>query len=235
MNSKLLFKIKKESQRQKSTTRLIAMFENFVYFGEVTKLSSNVYYQMKEVNFSENVFDLMHSRNHYQFVKEIFDADLITNTNCDVDKCVEISKDYKYEFGEEILRKISMFVQLDKNKEFGNDILLIFCSRHDNLLEFVEKLISHGADVHLGEDFALSQACYYGQEKIVKCLLRNGADVNARSGQFLEIAATKGYLEIVKCLIEAGANVKYNLIEFLYIDGYREMAEYLYNAYHKVK
>lgn len=208
------------------------MFENFVYFGEVIKLSSNVYYQMKGVSFSENIFNLMHSRNHYQFVKEIFDVDLITNTNCDIDKCIEVSENYKYEFGEEILKKISMFTQLDKNKEFGNDMLLIFCSRHDSLVEFVEKLILHGADIHFGENFALSQACYYGQKKIVKCLLRNGADANARNGQFLEIAARKGYWEIVECLLGSGAIiVKYTLIKFLSIDGCHEMAEYLYDVY----
>lgn len=213
MNSKLLSKVE------------VRMFENFVYFKEVTKLSSAVYYQMKEVNFSENVFDLMHSRNDHQFVKELFD--LVIKNNLAAGKY--IAKINRCEFEEEFLKGVSENVVLNEETSFLNIAFLLCSCRYDSLLFFIKRLVSFGTDIHYDEDTPLFQACRFGQLEVVKFLVRKGCKINSHGNLMLHTAIINNHLGMVKYLVENGANIFDESLQVSMKNNNPRITEYLIN------
>lgn len=201
------------------------MFENFVHFQEVTKLSSIVYYQMKRVNFSQSVFDLIRSRNHYQFVKELFD--LLLENNLNLEKYLIKLTSCCYQFEEEFLKGIFSNVILNKERVCINTNLFIFCCRHDCLFEFIEKLISLDVNIHHIQDLGLLQACSFGQIKTVKFLIDKGCNLNPYDNCMLHSAIRNNHFEVVKYLVENGVDIFDDSLEIAIKSGYVEIADYL--------
>lgn len=66
-------------------------------------------------------------------------------------------------------------------------------------LEFVEYLLSIGADVHVDLEHPLRVAVIHGHMKIIQCLLDHGAIMN---DSILVYAALHGNLEIIQYFVE---------------------------------
>lgn len=71
----------------------------------------------------------------------------------------------------------------------------------------LDTLIAAGAEVRVGEDFALRAAAGLGYDETVARLIAAGADVHAKTDEALREAAYFGHDAVVAILIDAGANV----------------------------
>lgn len=74
---------------------------------------------------------------------------------------------------------------------------------HDKLCSY---LLSKGADVHSGNDYALRWACDHGQLKPVKLLVENGAYIEAQDNFSIFWANENKHYEIVDYLLEKKAD-----------------------------
>lgn len=65
-------------------------------------------------------------------------------------------------------------------------------------LEMVKMFLSHGANIHLGDDAAIFSACLFGYVEIFRLLLQHGANL---CQQLLPCASKGGHVEIIKILL----------------------------------
>jgi ankyrin repeat protein len=86
------------------------------------------------------------------------------------------------------------------------DARLINAAERGNT-EIVNVLVGAGADVHVRNDHALSEAAWCGHAQTVQTLLLAGADVHADEDKALRAAAWHGHVETVKILLAAGADI----------------------------
>jgi ankyrin repeat protein len=92
---------------------------------------------------------------------------------------------------------------------YDHDLLdqqLITASMHGDL-NLIKELISQGADIHAGNDYALRYASSRGYLEVVKYLIGKGADIHADDDDALKSASYYGHLEVVKYLISKGADI----------------------------
>lgn len=71
----------------------------------------------------------------------------------------------------------------------------------------VKRTLEDGADVHVGDDYALRLASGNGHVAVVELLLKSGANVNAMRSGALRHASKNGYVDVVELLLLHGANV----------------------------
>jgi len=95
----------------------------------------------------------------------------------------------------------------------------------------IKFLAERGADVTIGDNYAIRYSAQKGHLEIVKYLIKHGADVTAFNNYAICCAAPNGHLEIVKYLIEHGADVaaRHNhAIRGASENGYLELVKYLF-------
>jgi len=105
-----------------------------------------------------------------------------------------------------MMHQIKLWME-SMGKLFTNkDLFLIFSAEHGKL-DFVEYLLTAGANVHANNDYALRYASDKGHTGVVKVLLAAGANVHAGDNWALRYASYNGHTEVVKVLLAAGADV----------------------------
>lgn len=75
-----------------------------------------------------------------------------------------------------------------------------------NQINIVTVLLEAGADVHSGDNAALTRAVVHGNLEAIRILLAAGANPNSRRGALLNLAIIHGNIEIVKLLLSANAD-----------------------------
>jgi len=93
--------------------------------------------------------------------------------------------------------------------------------------EIVRLLLEAGANIHIGDDFAIRAASAFGHTEVVQLLLRAGANIHARDDAAIREAVEFNHTKIVKILLEAGANIHARdnaVLKLVSINGNQETA-----------
>lgn len=182
------------------------MFENFVVFTEVIKLSSIMFWKMKEVNYHDELLDLIYDREDvitFEEVIDVVDKYLITRFIYRIDPRSNPKK-----WIENILKAIS-YIDITA---FNNKLL--FDSSCHGFYDFVKLLIErpdckicdkqciHGANIHAQDDYALRLAAVNNHLEVVKYLIGKGANIHAKNDDILVWTSQYNHLEIIKYLVE---------------------------------
>lgn len=181
------------------------MFENFVYFQEVVKLSTVINYQLaftnrsykietkvllnKEENFAKHILLTLESENFLERVLYVFIIYTVKYDESWFDLILEVIKD----------RKISKFLL--------TDILLV--SAQHNHQKLVIHCIENGASMKNHKEVILKHFIVNKNTVLIEYFLnsKEGADYN--KDKLLEIAVTENSFEVVKRLIELGADIHF--------------------------
>lgn len=146
------------------------MFENFVIFTEVVKLSSDTFYHLREVNYSKkissNVLKQRDINSALQILPLINDEKSKSNIGRLIRDC-NIEESWKL-FCEVVNRKdISSF-------NFDNVILILVCICGS--LRYLKILIDEGADIRdMKRHRPLLKSVEYGHREIVKYIVEKGS------------------------------------------------------------
>lgn len=170
------------------------MFENFVHFQEVTKLSSIVYYQMKEVNYDVNLLRIICDKNDSESLKEIFD--LITYM--------------RYEIAENICSNENLCNTLLncflKHPTLRRSLLeycapLHYSCKYGNL-KVLKYIVEESTELKIPIIDLLNMACLCNHLEIVKYIVKK--DINIRNEETMRIAIFNSKEEIVNYLSSKG-------------------------------
>lgn len=183
------------------------MFNNSVIFTEVVKLSSNIFYSLKEVNYSKKLLEVIYSR------KDIISFESVLDFIKDKELIIKFIK---------LIETLSWPNQRKQVENIlraaGSDERLLFCSSRNGFYDIVKNLVSSG--VNLRSDpgsWALVEASYNGHLDIVKYLIErpdckvcfknccHNADLHFSNNCAVKWASSCGKKEVVKYLIENGA------------------------------
>lgn len=186
------------------------MFENFVIFTEVTKLSSNMYYNLQIVNYSDKfAIDILWKEDTVVFEKLI---DLVEDRRLVISNIVYILKYYvsyiEYEYLDLLFRLKPRDLEFDTVEDRHFCLTMGCLYGHLDLVKyFIYGEVSRNIKSH-----GLCLAAEHGQLEIVKYLIQEGANVNydydfGKWSYSLEKAARYGHFEIVKYLVENGADM----------------------------
>lgn len=190
------------------------MFSNFVTFKEVVKLSPNVFWKMKEVNYNDKLLDLIYLKEDVNTFGEV--SDLIENKRL-VTKFINVLSNCKQFDEKKWLENIFKFIE-DIDISISGDKLLVYSSKY-GFYDAVRYLVEKGVDPHFQYDLALRWAVDFNYLEIVKYLVErpdckvcnkqciHGSDIHVLDDCVLRWAAEFGYLDIVKYLVNAGANI----------------------------
>ena len=74
-------------------------------------------------------------------------------------------------------------------------------------LSIALRLMSHGADVTVCDNYAIKNASFYGHDKVVKLLIEHGADVTADNNYAIRKASRNGHHKVVELLKAHGATL----------------------------
>lgn len=213
------------------------MFSNFVTFNEVSKLSTTIHNQLKQINYSDEVVDLIRERvdteSLNQIVELIEDKKLANSIalfflfQCEkvIEKVIEKSLVSVFTLAKRfssVMRRCRSFLVTPACKAGNLDIIKYLASIGVNLhnnnyihmaaehghIHLIEYFIDNGVDIHYRDDKILTYACKSGSIDIVKYLVEKGCDVRADKDDPLIVSSDLGYKEIVKYLVEKGADVR---------------------------
>lgn len=187
------------------------MFENFIVFTEVVKLSSDIFWRMREVNYHDKFLKFIRKKQDVVAFEEVVD---IIEDKCLVTKFGNIltvcNINNERKWIENIFKVIDTTI-------LGN-ILLTYSSRH-GFIDFVKYLIErpdckvcsehccHGANIHAQDNCALRWAARSGHLEIVKYLVEKGANINAGGNYAFGWASSNGHLGVVKYLVGKGVDI----------------------------
>src|SRR4051812_4078405 len=138
----------------------------FRRFKRAINLSENVYYELKQVNYSDKLLDSIYSRQDIdslsKVINQVEDKSLIT-------KFIGLFQIYCSKDDVKLLECIFQVIEKVDFTAFDN-ILLIIASKYE-YLEIVKYLIENGADLHAKNNCTLRQAAYRGYLEVVKYLV----------------------------------------------------------------
>lgn len=90
---------------------------------------------------------------------------------------------------------------------YGNlPILRCFSDDSHDMLEMVQLLIDHGADIHALDEFPLTHSVTIRDYATAKFLIKKGADVNARNNFCIDKSVTNNDYRMTKLLIKSGSS-----------------------------
>lgn len=184
------------------------MFESFVTFTEVVKLSSNVFYFLREVNYSDKILDSIYEKTDPYSFEQIID--LIQDKTL-IEKSVEMLEFWYFGLGEEKwlenIFKVIEYIDLKKS----HSILLFYSSRYgilENIKYLIEKCESCNFIIEDGKkENALMDAASGNYLHVAEYLLEKGVNIHAKDDCALIFATENGYLEMIKFLADRGANI----------------------------
>ena len=97
-------------------------------------------------------------------------------------------------------------------------------------LEQIKYLVSLGADIRSGNDFAVRLASADGHLEVVKYLVSLGADIRCFDDYAVRWASRNGHLEMVKYLVSIGADIRSQddfAVQWASYNGHLELVKYL--------
>lgn len=181
------------------------MFENFVYFQEVIKLSTAINYQLaftnrsykietkvlvnKEESFAKHILLTLESEDFLRRVLYVFIIYTVKYDESWFDLVLEVIKD----------RKISKFLLTDillTSAEHNHQKLVIYC-------------IENGANLKYHKEVILKHFIVNKNTMLVEYFLNSKEGVDYNKDKLLEIAVTENSFEIVKRLTELGADIHF--------------------------
>lgn len=212
------------------------MFENFLVFTEVVKLSSNVFYQLEEINYHDKVLDFIYDREDVNTFEKVLD---LVEDKYLITRFIKFLKDYGLNETEKLWVKNILKVINHINIAAFDNALLIYAFKYE-FYESFRYLIQKGADIHVKDNYLLRVSAARGNLDLVKYLVErpdckicdqqciHGADIHSKNEGALVTASSYGHLEIVKYLVSKGAKI--NDCYALWIssrNGYFETVKYL--------
>lgn len=180
------------------------MFENFVIFTEVVKLSRNTFHELKEVNYSVSVAYKIYKKRDISAFEQIID--LIEDEKL-INSVVNFLPVFRLQDGRRWLGAIFKVIRYVTNTNSRK--MLLFKSTQHGILEYVKYFVETGIDFKI-KNHALSLACIYGYLDIVTYLIENGASLIKQRQSCLGLAVSHGRFETVKYLIEKDVNSNNN-------------------------
>lgn len=187
------------------------MFEKFLIFTEVVKLSPNTFYQLRIVNHHDKLLDLIYRRKDIIVLEEVID---LVNDKYLITEFINFLWNFDDDDEEKkLIENIFKVIDYIDVSTFNNKLLI--CCSANGLCNFVKYLIQSGVDIHTSNDFALITAAQNDHLEVVKYLIarpdckvcegnrRHGADVQ-RNEFLLECAIYFGNSEIANYLTEKG-------------------------------
>lgn len=201
------------------------MFENFVIFTEVVKLSSILYYNLEVINYSDGLaINILWKKDTIVFERLI---DLVEDRRLVISKIIYILRYEvyaKYKYLDFLFRLITRNPELNMTAE--NECYYYVLSCIFGHFDFVKYLLREETEKDVKSQ-GLSIASEHGHLEIVKYLIQEGADVNhdynfKTGGYPLRMATYNGYLKIVKHLTENNADLNLD-------DGYTLILSMLRN------
>lgn len=186
------------------------MFENFVIFTEVVKLSSNIFYYLRQVNYHNKLLKII--RHHF----DIKSAEQVFELVEDVSLLIDFIQIIPLEEDDEIRRRWidCIFKAIEENNLDISDfkhLLICECCRF-GMNDRVKLLMSKLADVNEISDALMMIAIDFSNLEIIKYLVENGFEINKPRMYFedhpLTSASCVSNLEVVKYLFE---NPKVNI------------------------
>lgn len=210
------------------------MFENFVIFTEVVKLSSNLFQKLQRVNYSNECMRLIAERRDLDYSKQAFiliDDVLLLKKLMKIGSMVSV-------IDRKMRKHVLIFVITNRFNDgtFVNDSMLLYSCTY-GFSKFAQFLLDNGMKIthevfeeavrygHLkivkrftsegwkARDETLIIAANRGHLNIIKYLLHRGADVNTRDGKPLEEAAYYRELEVVEYLVKSGAKINDKVLQ----------------------
>lgn len=209
------------------------MFSNFVTFTEVSKLSNAVHDQLKQINYSDEVAELIRERvdtkSLDQIVELIGNKELAGNiVSFFIFQCQRVIEESLVSIFTlarkfpRVMKRYRSFLITPACRAGNIDIIKYLASIGVNLyhnnhvneaaeyghIHLIQYFIDNGIDIHHRDDEILTYACKSGSIDIVKYLVERGCDVRADKDDPLIVSSNLGYIEIVKYLVEKGADVR---------------------------
>lgn len=191
------------------------MFENFIVFTEVIKLSSNVFWKMKEVNYHDKLLDLIDKKIDISTFEEVID--LVDDKYLITKFIYTLQRIYSDDVKKRWIKNISKAID-DIDSSAYEDTLLIDGASYGfyEIVKYVvevskckncQKQCCSCLSANIRNNWALIWAANGGHFKIVKYLTEKGANIHTQNDIALIWAANYGHLEVVKYLVEKDANV----------------------------
>lgn len=162
------------------------MFSNFVYFKEVTKLSSTINYNLTQIHYSDNIIKSVYWRRDFNSASQILH--LIEDTRL-LNIFISLCEDKKWL---ELL--LTTIIEKDISNIKDDDNLLLLKSCEYGFYDFVKYL----SDIGFSDNFAVNKAIRYGNLDIVKYL---ATSENITFDELLE-ACVNGHIDVVEYIIK---------------------------------
>lgn len=173
------------------------MFENFVVFTEAAKLSSNLSYRLKEVNYHDKLLSFIREKRDVIAFAEVID--LVENKSL-ITEFIDLLNHYETRNKKRLTETIFKAIDHIDITAFYN--ILLVASSENGLLYIVKYLVEHDADIHVWKDYPLIRAVETGNLEVAKYLMGKGANVNTKNSFLILDSAEHGELEVLKCLLE---------------------------------
>lgn len=170
------------------------MFENFVIFTEIVKLSSNIFCYMREVNYSDNISRLIfqvHDIASAEQVAELVEDSVVINKFIKSLLCR-----HKQEDGPRWLRLIfDLSKRINVDFESCGDMLLVYSCRY-GYLDFVKYLLEEvGIDIN-------SKYSYISVNGTFAKIRNSYGEPEEKYYLGFSIAAVNNHLNVVRYLVE---------------------------------
>lgn len=150
------------------------MFENFVVFIEVSKLSMNTFNNLQNINYHDKLLGLIHRRNVDTFEKIV---DLIENKYL-ATRFIAMLNIPPFNDNYDLKWIKSIFKVIDHIDITAFNNRLISCACSYDFYNFVKYLVKNGADIHTENELPLNSAANNGHLKIVKYLVKKGVNLS---------------------------------------------------------
>lgn len=149
------------------------MFENFVYFKEVTKLSTIIYYDLRRINYSDSLLKIICNKETENGVDVLEEVEDLIEDKSQIKKVFELFDNIPVEASSRLLDCIFKIITSGNNEADKNicDGLLYYSMKCGHL-DLASRVIDYDNENNI-EDSALSLAAKLDNTEIIKYLFKN--------------------------------------------------------------